>query len=294
MKLQGRCLVILRVLCMSVIIALVGAGCLFAMEKGAGKSTTKPDPQSADLYSSEPAQLTPVQCGQCHSSLYADIKAAGGRHKFECQKCHKSFHAYSPVKNNWPELMPKCRDCHLLPHGEKITDCSSCHNNPHAATRIPMSTTLVKSCAACHGGPFDQLQKFPSKHTKLTCDNCHPSHAYVPACSACHKAHFVGQEFKTCNSECHPVHQPRNISYKKDADARTCGACHGKVFATWSKSPSKHSKVNCASCHSKHGYSPECSVCHVGPHSKQLHERFPKCLTCHQNPHDLPIKQHSK
>lgn len=272
---------------------LVDVNSSLAAENGAVKKTGKPIPKTADLYAAEPAPLTPVQCGQCHSTLYNDIKESGGRHRFECQNCHKSFHAYSPVKNNWEALMPKCRDCHLLPHGEKITECSSCHNNPHAATKIPMSKSLIGSCAVCHSGPFDQLQKFPSKHTKLTCDNCHTSHAYVPGCNACHKPHFEGQVFKNCASECHPVHQPRNISYKNDADARTCGACHGKVYEMWSKSKSKHAKVNCASCHSKHGYSPQCSVCHVEPHSKQLHERFPKCLTCHQNPHDLPVRQRS-
>lgn len=291
MKHQNRCLTILMVLYMAGIIAQVDIGSAFAIEKVPAIIDGKPASQAADLYASEPERLKPVECGQCHSSLYGDLKSAGGRHKFECQKCHKNFHAYNPVKNNWQELMPKCRECHLFPHGEKISDCSACHSNPHAATKIPMSKTLVNSCTVCHGGPFEQLQNTPSAHSKLLCDNCHTSHGYIPGCNACHKAHFEGQDFKNCASECHPVHQPRNVSYKKDTDARTCAACHDKVYATLSKSQSKHSGINCANCHSKHRYNPQCSVCHAGPHSKQLHEKFPKCLTCHQSPHDLPVKQ---
>lgn len=289
MKPRNSSMLMMWVLCVTAIVALVDIDCTFAAEKK--KGTGKNAPPISDLYTSEPAQLTPVQCGQCHSGLYNNLKNDGGRHRFECQKCHKSFHAYSPVKNNWQELMPKCRDCHLLPHGEKITDCSSCHSNPHAATKIPMSKLLLSSCTSCHGSPFEQLQKFPSKHSKLSCDNCHTSHGFVPSCNACHKPHFEGQEFSTCASECHPVHQPLQIQFAKDANAKTCNACHGKVYLKWSKTPSKHAKVNCVSCHSKHGYIPQCNVCHTGPHSKQLHERFPKCLTCHQDPHDLPVKQ---
>lgn len=291
MKPQKRWLIMLSVIGL---FALVDIGNSFAVEKEAAKSSGKAAPQTAELYSAEPAQLTPVQCGQCHSTQYGDLKGTGGRHRFECQNCHKSFHAYSPVKNNWETLMPKCRECHLLPHGEKITECLACHGNPHAPKRIPMSKTLLNSCSGCHSSPFEQLQKFPSKHTKLSCDNCHTSHGFIPSCNTCHKPHFDGQQFKTCVSECHPVHQPLQIKFAKDANAKTCNACHDKVYVKWSKTQSKHGKVNCVSCHSKHGYIPQCSVCHVAPHSKQLHERFPKCLTCHQDPHDLPIKQRSK
>lgn len=288
MKLRNRCLLMMWVLCVTGAIQLANVGSSFAAEKAAAKAA----PATASLYASEPVPLTPVQCAQCHTPIYNNLKNDGGRHRFECQKCHQAFHSYSPVKNNWLELMPKCRNCHLLPHGEKITDCTSCHSNPHAATKIPMSKNLLASCVICHSGPPEQLKKFPSKHTNLACDDCHTSHGFIPSCNACHKPHYEGQDFKTC-TKCHPVHKPLQIMFTKDADARTCSACHQDVYTKWSKTPSKHGKVNCANCHTEHGFIPACSACHNQPHSKQLHERFPKCLTCHQDPHDLPVKQRS-
>lgn len=261
-------------------------------EKAAGAQPTP----ALELYAAEPATLTPVQCGQCHSSIYSDLKNDGMRHKFQCDNCHTRFHAYNPVKQNWQQLMPKCTNCHVPPpHGPKLIDCSGCHGNPHAPKKIPMSTLLVNSCSTCHSQPFESLQKFPSAHSKLQCQSCHTSHGYIPSCNTCHKPHYQGQPFGTCAKECHPVHMPLQIKYKKDVNSRTCGACHDTVYAKWSKSPSKHGKVNCAACHhTKHGNLPACTECHSLPHSKELHERFPKCLTCHQDPHDPPVKQRSK
>ncbi|MFA7060721.1 MAG: hypothetical protein WC156_07880 [Pedobacter sp.] len=253
---------------------------------------TKIIPPSADMYAVDPKPLSNVECGQCHTKIYINLKTDGGRHKFQCQECHRVLHAYSPVKKNWQELMPRCNDCHILPHGEKFPDCSSCHGDPHAATKITETEILTNSCVICHGKQFDELQKFPSAHTKLSCRDCHTTHGFLPNCNACHKSHYEGEDFATCATECHPVHMPLEINYKKDANARICWACHGKIHAVWQKSPSNHAHVNCADCHSKHGYIPACSECHAMPHSKQLLERFPNCLTCHLDPHDPPVKQH--
>ncbi|AJE04123.1 cytochrome c [Geobacter pickeringii] len=244
-----------------------------------------------DLYAAEPPPLTVTQCGQCHPGVYQGIKNDGGRHTFHCQNCHKTFHSYNPNKGNWADIMPKCASCHTLPHGPSFTECAACHQNPHAAAKVPMSQKLLSSCAGCHAGPPEDLKKYPSKHSSLSCADCHTAHGLIPSCSMCHKPHYEGQDFKSCASECHPVHMPKQIRYTKDAGARTCGSCHDKVYATWSKSPSRHGKVNCAACHTKHGFIPQCTDCHGLPHSKQLHERFPKCLTCHQDPHNPPVRQ---
>lgn len=253
-------------------------------------------PASPELYKADTVALSPTQCGQCHTSVYRDIKTSGGRHSIQCDSCHTRFHAYNPTKQNWQELMPKCGTCHSAPpHGIKFNICSDCHTNPHAIKQIPMSTTLVNSCGTCHGAPFEQLQKFPSAHSKLQCQNCHTLHGYIPGCNVCHKPHFQGQDFKTCAKECHPVHMPREIKYKKDVNSRTCGACHSAIFNKWSASPSKHAGVSCASCHhTKHRNLPVCAECHSLPHSSGLHKHFPNCLTCHQDPHDPPVKQSGK
>jgi hypothetical protein len=99
----------------------------------------------------------------------------------------------------------------------------------------------------------------------------------------------------TC-SQCHDVHQPLNIGLSETVDLQTCNACHDEIYAKWSATASKHGKVNCASCHSKHGLIPECTSCHTPPksHAAKLLEMFPKCLTCHLDVHDLPVKKSAK
>lgn len=190
--------------------------------------------------------------------------------------------------------MPKCSNCHTTPHGTKFTDCSACHKNPHAAGVVLVTKLMLNSCPDCHSKPFEQLSKFPSVHSKLSCTTCHKTHGFVPSCNACHKPHFTGQEIKTCAAECHPAHAPREISYKKDTDARTCKACHESIHTKLIKSPSRHAKVNCAACHTKHGHIPSCSECHKTAHSKELLAKFPTCLTCHQDAHDLPVKHQGR
>lgn len=264
------------------------------VKNGAWQPGFKIIPPDPAMYAKAPKPLTNVQCGQCHTEIYHDLKSDGGRHRFSCQGCHKRLHEYRPLKNNWQELMPKCNDCHTVPHGEKMADCWVCHNNPHAVTRIPMNEAVVRSCNFCHGDKFEELRKFPSAHTKLACSKCHTKHGFLPNCNACHKSHYAGENFATCASECHPVHRPREISYKRDVNARTCGACHEKIYALWLRSPSKHAAVNCAACHGKHGYIPACSECHPKPHSKKLLDKFPKCLICHLDPHDPPVKQRGR
>ena len=255
------------------------------------KDRKKVAPDAA-LYAVDPQPLTVTQCGQCHPSYFQDLKNDGGRHRFDCRKCHQRFHAHNPAKGNWAELMPDCGTCHKLPHGEKHSKCSVCHL-PHSAGKVPATSTLLNYCADCHSGPATQLAKEPSAHSRLACNACHTEHGLIPSCGACHKPHYPDQGFAGC-LECHPVHMPKQIAYGVDTNARTCGGCHGKVYSTWTKTPSKHGKVNCSACHTKHRLIPECSQCHRMPHSSQLHGRFPKCLTCHQNVHDLPVKQRNR
>lgn len=285
-------------------VTTAGAGTASAVDNAVaavdmGKRSTAPVatvqlPKQPEIFATDPPPLTVTQCGQCHPAAFQDIKKDGGRHAFTCQNCHKSFHNYNPRKNNWDEIMPKCSDCHspaTVPHARVFNQCAECHSNPHAIKNMPMGQKLLASCATCHTGPPAELKQFPSKHTTLSCADCHTRHGYIPSCNMCHKPHYEGQEFKTCASECHPVHKPKEITYTKDVGTRTCGACHDGVYAAWTKTPSRHGKVSCAACHTKHGFIPQCTDCHGLPHSKQLHERFPKCLTCHQDAHNPPVRQ---
>jgi hypothetical protein len=98
-------------------------------------------------------------------------------------------------------------------------------------------------------------------------------------CADCHTAH---REL--------PADDPTS-SVNRANIARTCAACHAGIYDIWTKTPSRHAKVNCAACHTRHGFIPQCTDCHGLPHSKPLHERFPKCLTCHQDAHNPPVRQ---
>ncbi len=272
-------------------VALTGAA--FAAQEGK-KIATVTIPPAPELYGTEPQPLTVTQCAQCHTSVFRSLKNDGGKHRFDCQKCHATFHAFNPKKGGWDEIMPKCSTCHADPHGAKIVDCANCHANPHAPKKVAMTARLTNACGDCHAEPRDQVVKFPSKHSKVACQKCHTSHGYKPVCSACHKPHFQGQEASTC-IKCHPVHKPREITYANDTPAVTCGACHGKVYAKWQKTPSLHAKVNCATCHhSRHRYVPQCTECHPTPHKKEILAKFPKCLGCHLDVHDLPVNKDKK
>jgi hypothetical protein len=262
---------------------------------GEGKKiATVTIPPAPELYAAQPQPLTVTQCGQCHPGVFGSLKDDGAKHRFDCQKCHNSFHSYNPKKGGWDAIMPKCSSCHAEPHGKAVTDCLSCHSNPHAPKKVAMDARLVNACPTCHAGPSEQIAAFPSKHTKLGCARCHTSHGFKPSCFTCHKPHHEGQALASC-ATCHAVHKPLQITYEKDVPAVTCGSCHGDVYAKWQKTPSKHGKLNCAVCHhSKHRYVPQCTECHAAPHKQFILSRFPKCLTCHLDVHDLPTKQVKK
>lgn len=261
---------------------------LVASTAFAAKIATVDIPVQADLYAVTPAPLTPAQCAQCHTGVFGNLKDNGGKHRFDCQGCHKAIHAYNPRKGNFDEIMPKCASCHTDIHGPANKDCSSCHANPHTPRKVAMTPRLTSACATCHAGPKADLVKFPSKHSLVACERCHTSHGFKPSCSACHKPHYQGQEYSTC-VKCHSVHKPKQVTYTITEPAATCGSCHTKVYAKWKATPSRHSKVNCATCHkTRHGYIPQCTECHKAPHPQGILARFPKCLSCHLDVHDLP------
>ena len=271
-----------------VLVLSVTAVVAFAAENnGKLKVQIPPDPQ---LYSSAPQPLTVAQCAQCHPSVYRSIKDDGTKHRFDCQKCHTTFHVYNPKKGNYDAIMPKCDTCHNQPHGAEATDCLSCHSNPHTPKKVEMTATLANACSQCHPGPQEQLDKFKSKHSKVACNRCHTAHGLIPSCFNCHKPHLEGQEISTC-TKCHPVHRPSQVTYSADTPAATCGVCHTTVYSKWQKTASKHAKVNCALCHhTKHKYVPQCKECHSAPHPAGILARYPKCLSCHMDVHDLPVQ----
>jgi len=242
--------------------------------------------------------LAMQQCAQCHIGVFNLLKNQGKRHQKECTFCHEVYHTYAPGKVEYSEAIPKCADCHGLPHGDRefVQNCSKCHSNAHSPVNLPDITPDM--CFNCHPGPPKAVKEFPSKHTDVACTDCHTSHGFIPNCTDCHSAdggepfHMNGnQANKTC-LDCHNnPHTPTNFNYAEDTPKEMCADCHfneshARVYDELKKGNSKHFTDNtCASCHTVHGQIPSCFDCHDQEgHRQGLVDA--DCLRCHSNPHD--------
>ncbi len=242
-----------------------------------------------DPYSQTVVPLTTLDCARCHESVFNTIRDSGGKHRQECRFCHESFHTYRPG-NDWQKTVPQCNTCHGELHGADFLDCLGCHGNPHApiAGLVNMET-LAENCSKCHTAQAEEIAQYPSAHAELECLDCHHSrHGYVPNCTECHEEpHTAFVDNGGCTS-CHPVHKPTEIHYGKETPTAACAGCHEETVKQLRSTTKKHSKLQCAFCHSDtHGYIPECQKCHGLPHSKAMLDRFDGCLACHGDPHAL-------
>jgi len=247
------------------------------------------------LYAEKIKPLTPEECSRCHFTVYELIQKKGGKHQFECTNCHKKYHIYNPLKQNYSEIMPKCQACHGLIHGEILAKCNKCHINAHSPKDIPMSAFLEKNCLNCHIKQRNEMNQFPSKHKNQSCSSCHTSHGYIPSCIDCHEPHTAWlAEDKQCLA-CHPAHTPtRSSRFAKDTSNDICATCHGEIVATLDANRSKHHNLTCVSCHKRHKYIPKCKECHKEAHSKKLLEKFKNCSQCHIDPHNLILRAATK
>jgi len=264
--------------------------------EAAATEAPKPEAKEVSPYAAELKPLSAAECGRCHMPVYNQIRTEGGKHQIECVNCHTKYHVYSPSKQNWKDIMPQCKTCHGVFHGDKFPTCSVCHSEPHAPKKqIAMSAELTKACADCHAKVTDQLRTNVSKHTKVACSTCHhQKHGYIPSCMECHTPHTEKMTVKDCLA-CHPVHSPLNITYAETVSNDLCGSCHKQVYDKLNASVSKHRLVACAKCHhSKHRYIPKCAECHGSPHGEALLKKFPNCLQCHIDVHNLPTKSAGK
>ncbi|MBX6422064.1 hypothetical protein [Thermosulfurimonas sp. F29] len=262
--------------------------------KKAAVEKKKISPEKA-LFEAEIKPLSPVECARCHYSIYQLLKKHGGKHRQVCTNCHRVYHRYNPVQNNWREIMPKCQRCHGLPHGSQVKDCLSCHREPHSPRRIALADVSGK-CNLCHASEVKILKTHKSAHQEVGCEGCHSErHGRVPKCFECHEGHVPGQTMKECLM-CHNPHMPLNIKSFKGlkVENRVCGSCHGTEFERLSTTRAKHGKLACTFCHPRHGFLPKCEGCHGKPHSAALHRRFPQCLKCHLDPHSLGMGKGAK
>ncbi len=138
-----------------------------------------------------------------------------------------------------------------------------------------------EECVKCHAAPVKDITTAGGKHRSVPCLGCHVGHPPevekpIAPCSKCHlktrKAHF---ELTGCLN-CHRnPHTPLNISFKgKDA----CLNCHSLQTEQLRDHKSKHSALDCSTCHDVHRKVPQCTQCHV-PHSGKI---TGGCKQCHQ------------
>lgn len=255
----------------------------------------------SDLYKKDLKPLTPEECGRCHTYQFTWLKNEGGKHRQDCIFCHEKFHAYNPKLDNWDAIMPTCRGCHELPHEKNFSACMECHRQPHAPMDIefaileqPLSEegeVPVLTCAKCHTTEGSEFAEFPSKHnSELNCNGCHAvEHGAIPSCLDCHEPHLQSQEYKDC-LECHSPHSASYIrQYSENVPNVACSACHEEVYGLLQENVTRHSAMQCATCHPRHGQIQQCQDCHGEPHGDVLHRRFADCLECHIDPHNLPV-----
>ena len=259
-------------------------------------AATQPEARDVALYDRAVTPLATEQCGQCHFPVFDAIRDEGGKHRIECVRCHETYHAYNPRKQNYADIMPKCDACHPGTgggtfHGAEasVQECLECHEDPHRPLVMPFSR-LTTDCAVCHKPVAGELAANPSAHaTSIGCDDCHAdAHGTIPQCADCHESHSPEVEMTSADCmTCHPVHKPTRISYAEDTSSAICAGCHGGVQEALHKTLTKHTDVPCAECHHEHGEIAPCSKCHGEPHSKALMQDTSKCGTCHGHAHEL-------
>lgn len=146
-----------------------------------------------------PGSEIETTCAICHSAVDQELQSHPSKHATDvaCGECHEEKHGYIPECN-------ACHESHSPAVEMSSQDCMVCHP-VHKPTQIAYAKeTPSVVCAGCHDEPYDQLQKKVTKHTAVTCADCHPGHGEIPLCSRCH-------------GEPHP----------KAMMATKCGECHG-------------------------------------------------------------------
>jgi predicted CXXCH cytochrome family protein len=275
-------------------------------QTAAEKNQMAPENQASEypLYMEMPNNLKPVECGGCHYNQYTKVQQSNSKHRFDCLDCHEQLHGNIPSKNNYKDVLPQCANCHDLPHGEAFPSCSQCHQNPHSPLDIPFSGVEqsiknhagkdVVACEVCHyDSEGKEMETYPNKHNvDVGCTGCHgdEKHGVRPTCFKCHEPHVEGQIYADC-LVCHRPHSAKKIlPYPEEISNKVCASCHTGIYDSLQANVTKHTALQCASCHVTHGQIPRCQGCHDEPHGSAVHKRFPNCLECHVDPHNLPVK----
>lgn len=257
---------------LSVLVCLgfLSVGTLFAESTGVGVSLTNDD------------------CIKCHTLEVNDINDNGGRHSTAatCLDCHVE---HPPAGSN---SIPECSQCHGSQENKHfaVGNCVKCHHPHHPLNTdfAAVGDELKPVCLSCHDSPGVELSRYPSKHSQLSCAECHPQHGTFKKCSDCHEGHGdVAMAYKDCR-RCHKPHMPTLVKYDSTIPSSFCSACHQKEFDMLDANRTKHHELSCVYCHKEqHKIVPECEVCHGQPHGEGIHKKFAKCVECHVDAHAL-------
>jgi len=244
---------------------------------------------SATVLAGSDTELKKDDCIKCHGVIVKQLQDGGDKHKSEiaCMECHKGTHPPGVEKG---ALIPQCSQCHNdteVAHFT-LTDCITCHQNPHQPLNIVLSGEGQKTaCNTCHPEQVTEIDTHITAHTGFSCSFCHEVHRDKPDCLKCHEVHSEGQKFENC-IKCHQAHQPLTLAYDSSVLNSDCGACHSDIKETLEAGTSKHAPFQCVLCHAnKHAVVPACTQCHDAPHSESLLSKFTSCNECHQSAHDI-------
>lgn len=143
-------------------------------------------------------------------------------------------------------------------------------------------------CKKCHMLQPQMIAEGGGKHaTEIGCLDCHPQHppqgdATKVDCRHCHEGelHFEIGDCLHCHTN---PHKPRESLRDPLKPARKeCLSCHGEVGEQMAAAPSRHARLFCNRCHSRHKEIPSCLDCHTGHQQTQVAADCSKCHSAHQ------------
>lgn len=244
-------------------------------------------------------------CGACHEQVASEFArtphatAKGWNAGAGCENCHGAGERHvgsgDPADIRRFTMLPRgeamqvCLTCHgnmarSTRGGDSIhrrgdIACSDCHN-PHSSTDKMVPRDRVELCRTCHQdivAQFDLPIHHPLGAAGSGCANCHDPHG--PGIS---RSHNLGTAGGVC-ADCHrdkvgPFLFPHDVSIVDG-----CRACH-----TMHGSPNRHLLSTtrqitlCFQCHSSPGgpHNPsslvnqKCTTCHVDIHGSNTHSSF--------------------
>ncbi len=184
-----------------------------------------------------------VSCANCHTSGYSGIstdcvschqtnfqQAANPNHvalsiPTNCESCHSTNPGWTPatfpIHNNvFPlvgahSLIKNCDDCHKGNYNSTPKLCYDCHASDFNSTTDPphQSQNISHDCLQCHnmnswaGATFNH-SFFPisSKHSNVSCNECHSQTGYKPQCLSCHLNDFLDKHKQGDRTDCWSCH----------------------------------------------------------------------------------------